>query len=104
MNKEQIISFLKDLFVKFKKVSLFIILIALGYSLCEIYHYTQKPKQEVKKTKTSKETSVAINERGELMLIDRVTGEYELYQDSIGRSIFNIYANSIQSKYEDKTR
>jgi len=105
MNKEKIILFLKDSFDKIKKIFLFLILISLGYSVCELYHYTIKPKtvKVIKKTKNAKETSVAINDRGELMLIDRITGEYEIYQDSIGRSIFSIYANSMQSKYSDKT-
>ena len=105
MNKEKIILFLKELLDRIKKISLFLILIALGYSLCEIYHYTIKPKEvkAIKQTRNARETSVAINERGELMLINRVTGEYEIYQDSIGKSIFTIYANSMQSKYSDKT-
>lgn len=49
--------------------------------------------------KTISETSVAVNERGELMLIDRNKGTYQLYQDSVGRMIFNMYAAKI---YIDK--
>lgn len=40
-------------------------------------------------------TSVAINERNELLIIDRKTGIYSIYQDSVGTVIFNLYANRI---------
>jgi hypothetical protein len=46
----------------------------------------------------SDETSVAVNERGELMIIDRKTGAYTLYENGLGQSIFNIYANRIYQK------
>ena len=45
--------------------------------------------------KTITKTSIAVNERGELMIIDRVEGTYQLYQDSVGQVIFNIYAARI---------
>lgn len=102
MDKQNVTAFLKDLFAKGQKITLFVILITFGYSLCELYHYTKKPQQETKKTRTIKETSVAINERGELMIINRVNGDFEVYQDSIGKSIFNLYALSMQAKYEKK--
>jgi hypothetical protein len=50
------------------------------------------------KTTSQKETlklnavSIAVNERGELMIIDRTNGVYSIYQDSVGQEIFNIYA------------
>ena len=40
-------------------------------------------------------TSIAINDRGELMVIDRQTGKYLLFQDSVGQQIFNQYASRI---------
>ena len=42
-------------------------------------------------------TSVAVNERGELMLIDRKNGTFQIYQDSIGKAIFKMYANKMYS-------
>ncbi len=84
----------------------FVCLVALGYILSELYHYSTMERDKVncaspKVTKTIKEISVAINERSELMIIDRTTGEYEIYQDSIGQSIFNLYATRIQSEYQN---
>lgn len=45
--------------------------------------------------KTISKTSIAVNERGELMIIDRTAGTYQLYQDSVGQVIFNMYAARI---------
>ena len=42
-------------------------------------------------------TSVAVNERGELMLIDRKNGTFQIYQDSVGKTIFKMYANKMYS-------
>lgn len=47
--------------------------------------------------KVMSNTSVAVNERGELMLIDRKNGTFQIYQDSVGKSIFKMYANKMYS-------
>lgn len=47
--------------------------------------------------KYMKETSVAVNERGELMLIDRKNGTFQIYQDSVGKTIFKMYASKMYS-------
>ena len=44
------------------------------------------------------ETSIAINERNELMIIDRSTGMYEVYESKIGNTIFSLYANQMYSQ------
>lgn len=69
------------------------------------YYYwllTNKPVHESPLTKIKKieMTSIAINERNELMIIDRADGTYEVYQDSIGLAIFNLFANK---KYQEVT-
>ena len=53
------------------------------------------PFIKVKETKT---TSVAKNDRNELMIIDRATGVYTVYQDSVGMAIFEMYANEKYAK------
>jgi hypothetical protein len=42
-----------------------------------------------------KKVSIAVNESNELMLIDRSTGKYQIYSDSIGVAIFKMYSNRI---------
>lgn len=82
-----------------------VLIFALGYICSDVYHRIKKnqcAKTEATSPKITKKidkVSVAINERNELMIIDREDGSYEIYQDSIGRCIFNLYANAIQTKY-----
>ena len=100
MENQEIHLKLKDYLAKLGRVFLFTLAVILGYSVCEIYHRTKTNPSVAKEVKTISETSVAINERGEMMIIDRKTGDYTIYQDSVGKSIFTLYANSIQAKYE----
>ena len=84
-----------------------LLLIAAGYSISKILEGFNKPKPVITlpalpATKTMSETSVSINERGELLIIDRNTGEYEIFEDSIGMAIFTLYARDIEAKYENK--
>lgn len=93
----------------FKKISeIFLIVCAfyLGYVSNDIYNEIKKSDVVIEEPKapelrTISETSVAINERNELMIIDRKTGQYEIYQDSIGQVIFKLYSNKI---YENITQ
>lgn len=96
-------TFLKNALIEIREIGRYLIVVSLGYALCLITHIW-KPKDNVQKTKTIKETSVALNERGELLLIDRNSGVYTVYQDSIGKSIFNLYAISMESLYKEKTK
>lgn len=100
MENQEIRSKLKEYTGKLGRVILFTFAVILGYSVCEIYHRTKSNPMVAKEIKSISETSVAINERGEMMIIDRKTGDYTIYQDSVGKSIFTLYANSIQAKYE----
>ncbi len=42
--------------------------------------------------RTMKDVSVAINESNEVLIIDRASGRFETYSDSVGTSIFKLYA------------
>ena len=104
METPKVKSKISEIVLKAMKVLLFLCIFSLGYIACDIYHIVKKEPEaahsEAKVSKTIGKVSVAINERNELMIIDRTDGSYEIYQDSIGRCIFNLYANTIQSKYE----
>lgn len=104
MDKKQRIT---DILLKLKTVGktlghiifLAIALIAgffIGYYYWVMMDRTQdSPFKKVKKTKT---TSVAKNDRNELMIIDRATGVYTVYQDSVGTAIFEMYAKEKYAK------
>ncbi len=87
------------------RIFLVVLAVASGYAISEIHHrYKESRTQEDGSpmvTRASSEISVAINERNELMLIDRRNGKYEIYQDSTGMQIFNLYANKL---YKDNNQ
>jgi hypothetical protein len=45
-----------------------------------------------------KEISIAVNEGNELIMIERATGNYIVYSDTIGQTIFGMYANRIRQE------
>jgi hypothetical protein len=50
-----------------------------------------------KSVKTEDNVSVAVNEKNQLILIDKITGEYQIYSDSVGLNILNVYAKTMVS-------
>jgi hypothetical protein len=84
------------------KVTIVLIAITVGFILGEMYHRihesnVEKAPLDVKAIHKMKETSVAINERNELMIINRTSGTYDIYEDSIGKVIFRLYASQMVS-------
>lgn len=93
VNKEQVIAVTKKVF------SYAVIVGALGAGFV-IGRFTQTypPAEEVnpyQNIHSIKNISIAVNESNELMLIDRTTGEYQMYSDSIGMAVFKMYSNRI---------
>ena len=66
----------------------------LGSQLYSKFKHSTAPAS-VKPTQTLKETSIAINERGELMVIDRNNGRYTVYDGEVGKVIFEMYASKV---------
>jgi hypothetical protein len=60
----------------------------IGYYYWLMFVKTTGQKETIKLNAVS----IAVNDRGELMIIDRTNGVYSIYQDSVGQEIFNIYA------------
>jgi isoleucyl-tRNA synthetase len=86
---------------KIGKITIIIVAMAVGFISGEIYrnYQTHITAMSMQECKTPEQTSVAINERGELMIINRKKGSYSLYDSQIGNMIFGLYANKIyQSK------
>jgi hypothetical protein len=44
---------------------------------------------------TTKTISIAVNDKNELLLIDKTNGEYHIYSDSVGMNIFKMYTHRI---------
>jgi hypothetical protein len=93
VKKEQVIKVAKKVF------SYVIIVGALGAGFV-IGRFTQtyppaKEGNPYQAIHSIKNVSIAVNESNELMLIDRSTGKYQMYSDSIGVAIFKMYSNRI---------
>ena len=50
------------------------------------------------------EISIAVNESNELIMIGRATGDYIVYSDQIGQTIFGMYANRIHQEVTDVSK
>lgn len=90
-----------------KKIGMYVgiaTLIVLSFSAGRITaDYPPKGVQEISKNPYShafdkKEISIAVNENNELLLIEKKTGDYILYSNSIGMTIFQMYANKIYNE------
>lgn len=94
------VSFMSKLKVSLTKASFPVALticLAIGFFSGKMYNsYLNKiNEKKYKEPINYKDISIAINERNELMLIDRVSGEYKTYQDSVGRGIFDMYSKIV---------
>jgi hypothetical protein len=59
---------------------------------------TEKPTNPYAHAFSPEEISIAVNESNELIMIERATGEYIVYSDQIGQTIFGMYANRIHQE------
>ena len=65
--------------------------------------YGNRPQKEAEDNPyahafSPEEISIAVNESNELIMIERATGDYIVYSDQIGQTIFGMYANRIQQE------
>jgi hypothetical protein len=110
MDKKQVMQTILDKLGKLSKKlgNLMILALALVAGFFIGYYYwmvtNKTTKTEWENIKPLAETSVAINERNELLVIDRKSGVYSIYQDSIGMVIFNLYANRIYKQASPTTQ
>lgn len=79
------------------RILIVIAAVFIGYVGANV-HTTYKSKMVVSPVpivKTLSETSIALNERNEMLVINRADGTYQIYQDSVGITIFNLYAEKM---------
>lgn len=76
------------------------VVLGIGAGFAVGYYYEVINPTEVKQVSTvvnRNEITLAMDEYERLLVIDKQTGEYTVYADSIGKSIFNLYARKIWS-------
>jgi hypothetical protein len=66
-----------------------------GFGLGYYFKDIQDKPMMVNEVILDKEVRVAIDSENKLILMDRKTGGYDIYSDSVGRTIFYLYANKI---------
>lgn len=93
MNKENL-SKLWDISKKIINYAFLLIVLASGFYIGRMYeiYFTE---DDSSKSKDLKDISVAIDENNRIFIIDKETEEYQVYSDSIGITIFKMYANRI---------
>lgn len=76
-----------------------IILLSCGASFCIGYYYksinSDKKCQKIVKS----QVNIAVDEHDNLIIIDNHSGNYTIYQDSIGLSIFSLYTKNIWNQH-----
>ena len=82
-----------------------IIVITIGTAMFRLGIAYQKGKNKETKIEnpyahafSPEEISIAVNESNELIMIERATGDYIVYSDQIGQTIFGMYANRIHQE------
>lgn len=78
------------------------ILFGIGLNRTYSAYLNLTKDQALKAQLVKKQVKVAITNQGELIILDKETGEYSIYSDSIGNSIFELYATRIYSQYKSK--
>lgn len=66
-------------------------------------NYSDDNKDRVVKTITKKEVNLAIDFSNNLIIIDNKTGDYTIYEDSIGNTIFTLYAKNIWGQHNQSS-
>jgi hypothetical protein len=72
--------------------------LAIGFVIGYYYVKINQSYTGKKEVKTVNNTSVAINEHSQLIIIDKVTDNYQIYSDSVGMNVFKMYAKTLITK------
>jgi hypothetical protein len=93
-------SFLK----KAAQLSVIIVAIAVGFVGRDVYEKFHAPAEKyVPVTQDLNKTSVAINEKGELIFLDKGTGDAQIFDPTVSSALFKlIAANMKYTQSEEK--
>jgi hypothetical protein len=101
MKKEEI----KKILFSFGKYTVTILVVIASFfsgQLFQNWNNSNKAEEFILKKVSKSEINLAIDENNNLIMIDNYTGKYTVYDDSIGNSIFKIYAKSIWTQNSEK--
>jgi|LakMenEpi03Aug12_release.lakeMendotaPanAssembly.Ray.scaffolds.fasta_scaffold03660_12 hypothetical protein len=86
---------LKKIFYYFVFIISFVLTYYLGFfsKKMQMFNESKPPYTTIYK----KNVTLAMDEYDNLLIIDKLTGNYVLYEDSVGKSIFIMYANKVST-------
>lgn len=96
--KENAVKYFKGI----RSIALIVISMAIGAWGYKAVIEIQNVKSYQHTTNTIQETSVAVNERAELVIFNRVTGDYVVYDKDVCVAIFNLQFEKIQANFKSK--
>lgn len=92
----------------FKTTFIYVVILISASASFFVGMYYQKMNTKTKKHEITKilkhEVVLAVDENNNLIIIQKSTGDYTIFQDSIGKHIFNMYANSVWNQNTQKTQ
>jgi hypothetical protein len=93
VNKKRI----KEISIKVAKYLTISLVIVSSFFLGRLNKELSQVDVEIEsfKSVSRSEVNIAIDERNNLIVIDIESGNYTIYEDSIGQSIFKLYAKNI---------
>lgn len=100
MKENQTVEFVKKYAKSVLSVAVVASIATASFKLGAKYGVTEKEIAEnpYAHAFSPKEISIAVNESNELIMIERATGKYIVYSDTIGQTIFGMYANRIRQE------
>ena len=100
-NLETLSNSLSIFFNRVAHFSIIIVALVVGFIVGHYYDVVfdkVSNKNAFKKVYTMKETSIALNEKNQILIIDKTDGSYRTYEDSVGLKIFDFFANKLYVK------
>lgn len=88
---------LKASFNRFMNIIIVTATMIAGFGLGYYFNELKMKPQAVNETILNREVRIAIDSEDKLIMMDRKTGSYTIYSDSVGRIIFKMYASKIAS-------
>ena len=69
--------------------------ICSGFLVGTVWEDLQPHKAAAPTIKSIQSVSIAINEANQMMIVDKKSGEYIIFTDSVGLTIFRMYAGKL---------
>lgn len=101
-----VLEFVKKLFKNMMVYSIIVLTTVAAFFIGVYYYKTKTEKEGIKYEVTKvlkKDVNLAIDENNHLIVIQNKTGDYTIYQDSIGITIFKLYAKNVWGQHNTLT-